>query len=180
MEFTYFLGLCVAFFTVVGFLRGFHKEFIGFTGIVISLFVIAKFFWVFDFFLSSTNATTRFIVEALILIYLTYVSYEQAPSSFAPARYRNRSGIVNLPGPDYWQLRVLGAVFGGFNGYLVVGSLWYLMDQLEYPLDPLFAQPLIGSDSAAFVDNLPLVWLQQGDILLGIIVVIAAIIIYSR
>jgi hypothetical protein len=63
----------------------------------------------------------------------------------------------------------LGAVVGGFNGYLLVGSLWYLMDQYEYPLSNLFMQPAIGSRSAEFVGNLPLVWLQDNNLLLWIV-----------
>ena len=39
------------------------------------------------------------------------------------------------------------------------------MDDLEYPLDPNITAPALESASAEMVDLLPLVWMQQGNLL---------------
>jgi hypothetical protein len=175
MEFTFFLILCVIFFAVMGYLRGFYKEFVGFISILLTLFIMIRFFWILDLFIGGISAGARYIVEALFLIVMTFFAYQQAPTTFAPSYYSR-----GLPGVDSWQTRILGALLGGFNGYLVIGSLWYMMDQLEYPLHPLFAQPLVGSASADFVGNLPMVWLQQGNLILWIVFILAWVIFLSR
>ncbi|NDJ85742.1 MAG: hypothetical protein GYB66_07640, partial [Chloroflexi bacterium] len=57
------------------------------------------------------------------------------------------------------------SLMGGFNAYLVFGSLWYFMDQLGYPLSPQITAPSPNSSSADMVSNLPLVWMQEGNLL---------------
>lgn len=181
MELSFFLELCIAFFTVVGYLRGIYREFVGLAGIVLTLFVLTEFGWVLNLIIGGSSPAQRFTVEALILILFTFFSYQQAPGTFAPRYYRNpRTGAPRLPDEVGWQTRLLGALFGGINGYLVVGSLWYMMDQLQYPLSSLFLQPALGSSSANFVNMLPLVWLQQGNLLVWLVAGLFLIIIVFR
>ncbi|MFP4321413.1 MAG: hypothetical protein ACLFTK_03070 [Anaerolineales bacterium] len=179
MELSYFLQICVFFFAVIGYLRGFYREFVALAGILLGLFVLTEFDIVIDLLIGGGGARQRYLVTAVLLIALTYFAYEQAPVSFAPRAYRRARG-VNLPGADTWRERTLGAVVGAFNGYLVVGSLWYFMDQLEYPLEPLFMQPLVGTTSADFVTLLPLVWLQEGNLLLWLVVGLFLLVIVFR
>jgi uncharacterized membrane protein required for colicin V production len=181
MELSFFLRICIVFFGVMGYLRGFYREFVSLAGIVLGLFILVEFGWLVDFFLGYGNPTLRFLFNALILIILTFFAYQQAPTTFVPSRYRRgRSGTVKLPENEGWQTRSLGALIGGFNGYLVVGSLWYFMDQLQYPLYPLFMMPNLGTESAEFVANLPLVWLQQFNLLTIIVVVLLLVIFIAR
>ncbi len=181
MELSYFLRLCIAFFAIVGYLRGFYKEFVALAGLTLALFILTEFSWFLDFIFGRTNATLRYLVDVVLLVVLTFFSYQQAPTTFVPSRYRRgRRGEIKLPGEEGWQTRFLGALTGGFNGYLVVGSLWYFMDQLEYPLSPLFMMPALGSESAEFVSRLPLVWLQQFNLLTWLVAGIFLIIIIAR
>lgn len=168
MELTFFLQMCVVFFAILGYLRGVYKESVGFIGILISLFFLTEFDWVLDIFIGGMNASVRFSIEAGIIIAMTFFSYQQAPFVFVPASYRKGNKIV-LPLEKGWQRGFMGALVGGINGYLVVGSLWYLMDQYEYPLSNLFMQPLVGSSSANFVSNLPLALLQDNNLLLWMV-----------
>ncbi len=179
MELSYFLQMCIFFFAVMGYLRGFYREFVGLAGILLGLFVLTEFDSALDLLIGGAGARQRFLADAAILIALAFFAYEQAPTRFAPRAYRRARG-VNLPGANSWQERTLGAVIGGFNGYLVVGSLWYFMDQLEYPLEPLFMQPFVGTESANFVSLLPLVWLQQGNLLLWLVVGLFLLVIVFR
>jgi uncharacterized membrane protein required for colicin V production len=180
MELSFFLRLCILFFGVMGYLRGFYKEFVGTAGIVLTLFVLVEFGWLVDFVTGNWSAVLRFYIDAIFLIAMTFFSYQQAPVVFVPRGYRTQRGTIRIPGADNWQERILGAVFGAINGYLVVGSLWYMMDQLEYPLDSLFIQPVVGSPSANFVDKLPLALLQQGDVLVVIVAILFIIIMVFR
>lgn len=181
MELSFFLRLCIGFFAIIGYLRGFYREFVGLAGILLSLFILTEFSWVFDFIFGRGNAMFRYIIDTALLILLTFFSYQQAPTTFVPSRYRRgRRGEAKLPGEEGWQTRLLGALLGGFNGYLVVGSLWYFMDQLEYPLSPLFSMPALTSQSAEFVSRLPLVWLQQFNLLTWLVAGIFLLIIIAR
>jgi hypothetical protein len=49
------------------------------------------------------------------------------------------------------------------NGYLLIGSLWWYMDNMEYPLSPHISPVAPGPASAQWVDILPLSWLLGGD-----------------
>ncbi len=179
MELTYFLQICVIFFAVMGYLRGVYKEFVGLTGLLLGLYLMTEFGWLLDVLIGGANAATRLTVDAILLGMLTFFAYQQAPMMFVPRMYRKGNKIV-LPVESGWSRGFLGAVLGGFNGYLVVGSLWYWMDQLEYPLNNLFSQPQVGSASAEFVRNLPLVWLQQNNLLLFMVMGLFLLIIIFR
>ena len=45
----------------------------------------------------------------------------------------------------------------------VIGSLWWYMDNLEYPLSPFITPVAPGSPSAEMVDALPLSWMLSAD-----------------
>ena len=69
---------------------------------------------------------------------------------------------------------MLGALAGGVNGYLIFGTIWYLLDinrlaTGQYPLDPYIVAPIAGTPSAGTVPNLPLYLLTNnganGDLL---------------
>ena len=180
MELTLFLEICMAFFATIGFLQGVYREFVATVGIVLGLFVLTQFDWLIDIFLKNIGTSWRFGFSAVMLIAVTYFAYEQAPTTFVPSRYRRARGGPNLPNFQSWQMRLVSAGLGAFNGYLVVGSLWYFMDQYEYPLNSLFTVPALGSSSAEFVNKLPLVWLQQGNLIFWIIVAVFMLIIVFR
>jgi hypothetical protein len=180
MELSFFLQMCVIFFAVMGYLRGLYKEFVGLAGLILTLWMITQFGWIVDFLIGGAGAGQRFIVDAILFLIMVFFAYQQAPTAFAPRNYRTRGGTARIPGAEGWQMRFLGAVFGGVNGYVVVGTLWYMMDQLEYPLTSLFSQPALDSGSADFVSNLPLVWLQSGNLLTWLVAGLFLIIIVFR
>jgi hypothetical protein len=152
-----FLVFMVIFFAVVGSLRGFRKEFVALAGIILALFTIVQFESFFQN-LGGGSDEQIFYVEAIFLALVTFFAYQTPPESVM----RNSRRRDEL---DNWQNRLLGAVFGGMNGYLVFGSLWYFMDQLAYPLSPNVTTPSPDSSSADMVGSLPLVWMQEGNLL---------------
>jgi hypothetical protein len=70
-----------------------------------------------------------------------------------------------------------------WNGYLLIGSLWWYMDNLEYPLSPYITPVVPGSASASWVNILPLSWLLGGDggllslLMIGLFVFVIAVVI---
>jgi uncharacterized membrane protein required for colicin V production len=153
--------LAILVFALIGYLRGFDKELVSTSGIVLSLFILVQFD---DFFRTITEgagnpARTLLYVQAGIILIVTFFAYQTVPDRLAAIRKNppksNRDGL---------QTRMLGVLTGGFNGYLVFGSLWYYMDEKAYPLESIRA-PLAETASAALVGSLPLAWLLQGNLL---------------
>lgn len=146
-------------FAAIGYLRGFDKELIAMSGIVLAIFILVQFN---DFFETITAGSgnpnrTLFQWQALVILLVTFFAYQTPPE-----RFNNlRRGKVNR---DALQTRMLGTLTGGFNGYLVFGSLWYYMDEKGYPLSSV-TPPLDGSASEGLLGSLPLAWLLQGNLL---------------
>jgi len=159
-----FLWIMVALFALIGFVRGSAKEIIALTGIVFALFMLEQFR---DVLLSPLIAGARldqqFWLYAGLLLVVTLAAYE-TPERFE--RTRRRKGREGL------QDGLLGALFGGLNAYLFFGSLWYYMDNLGYPLSPAIMAPPFGSASAQFVNQLPLVWLLEGNLLTLVVIIL--------
>lgn len=161
-----FLWGMVAMFAFIGFMRGWAKELLGLAGIVLAVFALEQFRDVLLAPLAAGAAPAQqFYLYAGILLVITFFAY-QVPQRFEGSR-RGRGGArENL------QEGLLGAVLGGFNGYLVVGSLWFYMDSLGYPLTPFVSAPSLTSASALMVEQLPQVWLLEGNILTLLVVLL--------
>lgn len=149
-----FLWFSIGLFGLIGMLRGFNKELIALGGIILGLFTIVQFESFFEQVGAGAGQQQVFYLKAIFLIAIAFFAYQTPTERFIKKSAR-----------DQWQTRTLGGLLGGFNGYLIFGSLWYFMDQLEYPLDPNITAPSLESASADMVDLLPLVWMQQGNLL---------------
>lgn len=136
----------VSFFALIGAMRGWTKEVIATSGLILSLFALSQ---LINFpFISTLLSTTvdqnvldfetrrkQFYMLAIVHLAITFFSY-QGPA-FAGARINERLRIR-----DSFQDKLLGLVIGAINGYLIVGALWAF---LEYPAGPNgFTQLLAG------------------------------------
>lgn len=161
---TFIWGM-VALFAFVGFIRGSTKEIIALTGVVLSVFILEQFR---DVLLSPLVAGAaldqQFYIYAGLILAVAFFAY-QTPERFDQTKRRKgaRQGL---------QEGLLGAVLGGFNAYLLFGSLWYYLDNLGYPLSPAIMAPALDSASAEMVYQLPLVWLLEGNLLTLLVVVL--------
>jgi hypothetical protein len=160
MQLSSFLWFCIILFGTIGYLRGFSKELIALAGIILALFTLVQFESFFASLGGGAGLEQIFYVKALFLGTVAFFSYQTPPERVTPSKRRGSGG-----NRDNWQNRILGGIAGGINAYLVFGSLWYFMDQLAYPLSPHVNPPSPGSSSASMVSNLPLVWMQQGNLL---------------
>ena len=154
------LYLAIFTFAVIGYLRGFDKELIAMSGIVLAIFSLVQFN---DFFISVTSGAgnpqrTLFYIQAFMILAVTFFAYQTPPERFAKLRSGSRSRR------DALQNRLLGVLMGGFNGYMAFGSIWYYLDINGYPLTSIQA-PVLNTASANFVGNLPLAWLLSGNLL---------------
>lgn len=154
------LFLVILTFAIIGYLRGFDKELVSLSGIMLALFVLAQFE---QFFINLTAtaenpARVLFNVQAAILLIVTFFAYQTPPGRLSQVVTTGRSAR------DVFQNRMLGVLTGGFNGYMVFGSLWFFLHEKGYPLDSV-RPPTLGTTSADLVDMLPLTWLLDGNLL---------------
>lgn len=186
------LSLTVAFwimlflFAFVGMMRGWTKEVVVTSAIVLALFTINQFFsTIFNFVGWEGGAIPppevrrwQFFVMSGVLLALAFFGYQ------GPALARSRVG-ERLTRRDTLQDRVLGFIVGGTNGWLIVGSIWaFLENQLvsasnwvryppdvAYPFDPTrITRPL--PELAPIIDNLPIPVLTQSPYILPLMLVI--------
>ncbi len=161
-----FLWFMIVMFGLIGYMRGWTKEIIALTGLVLAIFSLEQFK---DVLLAPLTAgaapAQQFYLYGGILLVIAFFAY-QTPESLEKRTQRHKGGR------EGFQEGLLGALLGGFNGYLLFGSLWYYMDNLGYPLSPYVSAPPLGSPSAAMVGQLPLVWMLEGNLLTLMVVVL--------
>lgn len=161
-----FFYLMVTLFAIVGIFRGWAREIVVTAGLILSLFAIRAIASTAFGFVglnegAGLDATTlhrrQFWALTAFHLALTFVSY-QGPTFSNVASQR-------LKARDSLQDKLLGFIVGGFNGYLVFGSI---LAFLEYRLtgngfvrlaagQPFPFSPAIIERSAAFTNGL---WLQ--------------------
>ncbi len=115
----------VALFAVIGGMRGWAKEILVTFSVILALTLTTLLQSYIPFVRDALThqATAFFWLRALILVVLVYFGY-QTPniSRFAPKLTREK-----------FQDSLLGIVLGALNGFIIVGSIWFYMDQAKYP-----------------------------------------------
>ncbi len=156
MQLSSFLVIMIGLFAMIGFMRGWTKELIATSGVVLALFTLKQFETLLIDPLTQGQQHSKFWLQATILLMMGFFAYQTPPEAIG----RGGRGRSNREG---FQDGILGALVGAWNGYLLVGSLWWYMDNLEYPLSPHILPVDPGSASADLVDILPLSWMLGGD-----------------
>jgi hypothetical protein len=178
--------LFIILFAMVGMMRGWTKEIVVSSAIVLALFTINQFMsTVFGFIGWDNNATPlpevrrwQFYVMSGILLALTFFGYQ------GPAIARSRVAD-RLTRRDNLQDRVLGFLVGVVNGWMVMGSIWAFLENklvsasnwvrytpdIPYPFDPArIVRP--APELAPIIDNLPIPFLTQSPYILPLMLVI--------
>lgn len=147
--------LMVIFFALIGYLRGWPKEVIALTGLIASIAALSQFGYQMVALVGAVTGDTnlgadlmavrrqQFWIQAIFHVAIAFFSYQGVPrlaSTVSGGRLgdRARAGV---------EKKVLGAVIGALNGYLVIGGLWSF---LEYQLTPTGYIPLAPGESYAF------------------------------
>jgi len=145
----------VVLFAIIGAMRGWAKELMVTFSVVLSLFIVNLLEQFVPPLREGIGALPRFWVRTVLITLLVFFGY-QTPNirAIAGARFAR----------ERLQDVLLGLIIGALNGYLVVGSLWYYMDQAGYPFAPFFAAPNLsdpmGQAAEALISRLPPVFLQ--------------------
>lgn len=146
------MWILAAFGAVIGFLRGWNRELIAMMGILLISVALLQ----LDAILRSTVLAffakeQIFVIQLLLFFGVVYGAYRT--KRFEPAS--------RGPNPSI-QSSVLGSFAGAVNGYLVGGTIWYLLDISEYPFYPLIVAPTPNSPSAEAIGFMPLIALSGG------------------
>lgn len=164
--------ITVGAFALVGALRGWAREIVATSGLVLALFIVNQFGYLILSLLGQTPAALgdptlaqrrQFYVYTAIFLFLAFFSY-QSPrlSGTISSRLRPR---------DTFQDKLLGAIVGGVNGYLIAGAIWAFLEFINtgasqwvqlppgvpYPFDPaLITRPLVSTTAANMIMRLPI------------------------
>jgi hypothetical protein len=164
--------ITVGAFALVGALRGWAREIVATSGLILALFIINQFGFVLLGRAGQSAAALgdpalaqkrQFYLYSAFLLFLAFFSY-QSPrlSGTLGARLRPRDTI---------QDKLLGAIVGGLNGYLIAGAIWSFLEYqhagagqwlqlapgIPYPFDPaLILRPVVGSTAAGMVAQMPM------------------------
>jgi len=148
---TVLFGMCIALFGIIGAMRGWSKELLVTSAIVLGLFmnsILETYVEPYQTMLTVQSPATQFLVRAGLMSLLAFFGY-QTPHIRALQDKVAREKLEEI---------LLGLVLGLLNGYLLVGSVWGYLHELEYPTN-LVLQPEAGSVLAqqfdAIVQYLP-------------------------
>ncbi len=185
------LSLTVAFwimifiFSFVGMMRGWTKEVVVTSSLVLALFTINQFMsTVFNFIGWGGNAAAsqdlqrwQFFIMSMFLLVLAFFGYQ------GPTLARSRSD--RLARRDNLQDKTLGFIVGMLNGWLIVGSIWGFLEYqlvsasnwvrfpqgVQYPFDmSRITRPPV--DVPSIIDNLPIPFLTQSPFILPLLLVV--------
>ena len=146
-------------FAYIGFSRGWNKEIISTSGIILGLFALFQFDDVLVDLLANIPIDQQFFIRAALFTIIVYFAYQTRAIIGQDAE---RSRRPSQDGRDQLQSSILGAIVGFINGYLIWGSMWYFMHITDYPLSPYISRPSANTASADFIESLPLFMLAGG------------------
>ena len=166
----------VIFFAFLGFVRGWAREILVTASVILAFFVI----YVFENYIpfigpyfaskqvadSSVMPIQQFWFRIIILIVMIFFGYETPRLPRIGGERFRRDKFVDS---------ALGFILGGFNGYMIMGTLWAFLADANYPYN-LVSEPF-SQASLDMISKLPPNWLLQiPHILIAVIVIFVFII----
>lgn len=169
LSFVFWLFVILA--AIIGMLRGWAKELLVTVSVVLAIFVInvmEEFLpYLKQLFLDGGDAALL-PTRAVVIILLAFFGYETPRITFL-SRGAVREKI---------QDSILGFFIGAFNGYLIIGSLWYFLHVAGYPFafvlhpnDPTvlaIIEPEALRSTEMLLGILPPVWLTPPLLYFGV------------
>jgi hypothetical protein len=101
--------------------------------------------------LSVDNSTALFWLRTAIIIVLVFFGY-QTPNL---SRLAGTGRFVR----EKLQDSLLGMFLGGINGFMIVGTIWYFLNQAQYPFPGIFSPPSPDSNAIQLLTLMPPEWL---------------------
>jgi Colicin V production protein len=171
MSVIYLFWMYVLLFAIIGAMRGWAKELMVIFSVVTSLAVnllLEKYIpLVRDLDKASGSV---FWIRTIILIALVYFGYQ----TVSIARFSSKAARERL------QDSMFGAVLGGFNGYLVAGSVLYYNHVANYPYSNIISRaqdPTIAQAIELMMRYMPPRFLGEPGIYFAVIIILIFIIV---
>jgi len=153
-------------FGLMGALRGWAKEILVLFSIVVALSIRLIFSQYVPFIKDVLNRPPieQFYIYTVLVIFMAVAGYAGPVVSARLAGKAMREKLQDI---------LLGFMVGAFNGYLIVGTIWYFLHNANYGI--LDIQPPVEGTTSYLVATqyLPLMWLS--DPLLLTIFVLSAV-----
>ena len=136
--------LLVVLFGLIGMMRGWAKELLVSFSVVLAL----AFNRLLERYVPMVNSLpidgpAIFWIRIIIVLTLVFFGYQ----TVALPRFAGKAAREKL------QDSLLGFVLGALNGYLVIGTLWFYLDQAKYPF-PYISAPIAGTEMGQAALNL--------------------------
>jgi len=166
----------VAFFAIIGAMRGWAKEVVAAAGIILALFAINLLGPTLEgFFPEAATAAQRFGTKTAIFLAIVFFSY-QGPTLVAAVTKEKLAAKARAKLQD----TLLGVVVGIVNGYLIAGTVWFFLQEQGYPFPSLIEGPPDGWESIMLAQKyLPLIvlkpWLSYLVIVFFLFVIVAIV-----
>lgn len=134
----------VIFYAVIGAMRGWAKELLVTFSTILAIFIViiverfAPF--VTDFQQAAgqaAGAPMDFWVRSGLMIIFTFFGYQTPRLPRIQTAKLARERVQDV---------ILGALVGAVNGYMIMGSLWFFLDQINYQLNETVAQYVFAPD----------------------------------
>jgi len=142
---TVLFGMLVALFAIIGAMRGWAKELLVSASLMLGLFlnaILENYVTAYQTAMMVQPPVTQFILRGGVLVLLAFFGY-QTPHirALQPKLARERMEEI-----------LLGLVLGALNGYLLIGSLFFYLDQTGYPTS-LIIPPVADTALRAQIDG---------------------------
>jgi len=172
MSIVYILWMYVVLFAIVGAMRGWAKELLVIFSVITALAV--------NFLLEAyipivrdlpKDSKSLFWIRTLVLLGLVFFGYQTV---LLLPRFASKAARERL------QDSLFGAVIGGFNGYLIAGTIIFYLSQANYPYPNVISPPPPGpiADSvASMMQYLPPRWLGVPGIYFAVIIILIFLIV---
>ena len=144
----------VLIFGLMGALRGWSKEILVLFSIIVALSMRLIFSTYVPFIKDILNRNPReqFYIYSALIVFMAIAGYAGPVVSARLAGKAVREKLQDI---------LLGFIVGALNGYLVVGTIWYLLHAANYGVWGI-QRPVEGTTSYLVATQyLPLVWLSD-------------------
>lgn len=151
----------VIFFALIGAMRGWAKELLVTFSTILAIFIVIimeRFVpFVTNFAETATpaiGAPMDFWIRSSLMIVFTFFGYQTPRLSRIQTAKLARERV---------QDTILGGLVGALNGYMIIGSLWFFLDQIDYNLGEKVALHIqaptinseVGLQALELIEKLP-------------------------
>ena len=162
-------------FAVIGTLRGWAKELLVTFALILSIFILSimeNFAPGVEKSIVKDGAMSLFWFRSAVTVGLVIFGYQSVSIPRISASPRLVRGSI--------QDSLLGLFIGVINGFLIVGTLWFYLDQAKYPLDFISAPQAgtaAGDASLKMISYLAPSWLGSPAIYFTVAIAFGLVIV---